>query len=67
MNTLTSEQASAQHLQDLMQDRKRVAKEKIYNLVRSYPKDTSDEWVVFGYGGVRISLGDFKDLFGIDR
>jgi len=50
-----------------MDNRKKYAKEKIYNLVRSYPKDTQDEWVVFGYGGVRITLGDLKDLFGVDR
>jgi hypothetical protein len=65
--SLTSEQASKQHEAELMDNRKKYAKEKIYNLVRSYPKDTQDEWVVFGYGGVRITLGDLKDLFGVDR
>jgi hypothetical protein len=55
------------HLATLMDNRKLLAKEKIYNMVRSYPKDTHDEWVVFGYGGVKISLGDLKDLFGIER
>jgi hypothetical protein len=65
--SLTSEQASKQHEQTLFEARKRMAKEKIYGLVCSYPKDTSDEWVVFGYGGKRITLGDFKDLFGVDR
>jgi hypothetical protein len=64
---LTAEQASKQHEQTLFAERKRMAKGKIYNLVCSYPKDTSDDWVIFGYGGVRISLGDMKDLFGIDR
>ena len=65
--SLTSEQASKQHEQTLFDNRKKYAKEKIYNLVRSYPKDTSDDWVVFGYGGTRITLGDMKDLFGVDR
>jgi len=64
---LTAEQASKQHEQTLFEQRKRVAKEKIYGLVQSYPKDTSDDWVVFGYGGIRVTLGDLKDLFGVDR
>ena len=65
--SLTAEQASKQHEQDLFAQRKRMAKEKVFGLVKSYPKDTPDDWVVFGYGGVRISLGDLKDLFGVDR
>jgi hypothetical protein len=65
--SLTSEQASKQHAQTLFDTRKKAAKEKIYNLIRSYPKDTPDEWVVFGYGGTRVNLGDLKDLFGVER
>jgi len=63
----TIEEANKRHAAELMDNRKRAAKEKIYNLIRSYPKDTQDDWVVFGYGGTRISLGDLKDLFGVDR
>jgi len=65
--SLTAEQASRQHEQTLFDQRKRAAKDKLVALIKSYPKDTSDEWVVFGYGGVRISLGDLKDVFGVDR
>jgi hypothetical protein len=64
---ITIEQANRQHEADLRDNRKKHAKEKIYNLVRSYPKDTSDDWVVFGYGGVRVNLGELRDLFGVDR
>ena len=61
------EQLNMKQQVELRDEQKRYAKEKIYNLVRSYPKDTQDEWVVFGYGGVRITIGDLRDLFGVDR
>jgi len=64
---LTVEQANASHLANLLDNRKRVAKEKVHNLVRSYPRDTPDDWVVFGYAGTKVNLGDLKDLFGIER
>lgn len=63
----TIEEANKTHLANLMENRKRIAKEKLYNIVRSYPLDTSDDWVVFGYGGQRVTLGDLKDLFGVAR
>jgi len=63
----TVEEANKSHLEELLGSRKRLAKEKIYNLVRSYPRDTPDDWVVFGYGGVKVNLGDLKDLFGVER
>jgi hypothetical protein len=64
---IVANQADKQQQVDQLDERKRYAKEKIYNLIRSYPKDTQDEWVVFGYGGVRVTIGDLRDLFGVDR
>ena len=67
MANITIEQANKNHAAEIADNAQRIAKAKIYNLVRSYPKDTPDEWTVFGYGGVRVTLGDLKDLFGVDR
>lgn len=40
---------------------------KLSSLVASYPEDTPDEHVVFGYGVYKILVGDLRKLFGISE
>ena len=44
----------------------KASKEKIVKLLRGYPRDAPSEFVLFGYGGVKINLGEMKDAFGIE-
>ncbi len=43
----------------------RKAGEKIKLIALSYPLTTSDEHVIFGFGGHRYTLGDLRDLTNI--
>lgn len=43
----------------------RVAAEKLRLIALSYPRTTSDEHVIFGFGGHRYTLGDLRDLTNI--
>jgi|KBSSwiS6_1023812.scaffolds.fasta_scaffold01773_5 hypothetical protein len=43
-----------------------AAKQKITKLLRGYPRDAPAEFVLFGYAGVKVTLGEMKDAFGIE-
>lgn len=36
---------------------------KFTRLAKSLPNDTPDEFVMYGYGGVKITAKDMRDLF----
>lgn len=59
MNTASN----ATHPATLLQERQKAAKQKIVDLLYSYPRDTPPEHVIFGYGGVRITFGELQDAF----
>ena len=53
-------------LADAREQRIAAAKTKITKLLRGYPRDAPNEFIVFGYGGVKVNLGEMKDAFGIE-
>ena len=55
----------ADQLAEELQNRQKAARQRIVSLLRSYPRDTPPEHIIFGYGGVRISFGEMLDAFGV--
>ena len=45
----------------------RIAREKLVKLIRSYPRDTPWEHILFGYGGVKVTLGDMVEALNVQR
>ena len=62
----TDEMARLDALADARESRIGAAKAKITKLLRGYPRDAPNEFIVFGYGGVKVNLGEMKDAFGIE-
>jgi len=38
---------------------------KISNMLKTYPRDTPDEHILFGYGSYRITFADMRQAFGL--
>jgi hypothetical protein len=53
-------------LADAREQRVAASKAKIVKLLRGYPRDAPNEFTLFGYGGVKVNLGEMKDAFGIE-
>lgn len=47
-------------------EQQRTARAKIARLLKAYPRDAPPEFILFGYGGVKVTLGEMKDAFGLD-
>ena len=60
------EPAIAAEAQDKL-ERQQIAKAKLVKLIRSYPRDTPWEHILFGYGGVKVTLGDMVEAFSVER
>jgi hypothetical protein len=60
------EPALAQEVRD-NNELQAIAKTKLVKLLRSYPRDTPFEHILFGYGGVKVTLGDLLDAFNVQR
>lgn len=64
--TAEQEQANLNVMANMREARIKASKDKIVKLLRGYPRDAPAEFVLFGYGGVKINLGEMKDAFGIE-
>lgn len=45
--------------------RGKAAGDKLVKIAQSFPRTTPDEHVVFGFGGIKFTLGDLRDVTGI--
>ena len=41
------------------------AQKKLRTIALSYPRSTPDAHIIFGAAGIRYTLGDLRDLFGM--
>lgn len=64
--TAQDEMNRLEALADARETRINASRAKITKLLRGYPRDAPNEFVVFGYGGVKVNLGEMKDAFGIE-
>lgn len=42
------------------------AASNVRNLLKAYPADTPDEFILFGYAGTRISYGELREAVGLE-
>jgi hypothetical protein len=61
-----SEMERLDQLAEVREIAAQAAKHKITKLLRGYPRDAPAEFVLFGYAGVKVTLGEMKDAFGIE-
>lgn len=47
-----------------LEGEKKNSYNKLEKLVASYPSDTPNEFVLFGYREFKVTFGDMKTLFG---
>ena len=66
MSQTITESDRLEQMAQLRDQRMQESKQKLTRLLRAYPRDAPAELIVFGYGGVKVTLGELKDAFGIE-
>lgn len=55
-------QPNAHEFESISRQKSRLAAEKLRRIALDYQRSTPDEFVIFGRGGIKYTLGDLRDL-----